>query len=109
MSQIWIENTHQQLCAVYNHGEVLRKVDHYGWCALRPKEYGSTIQTTCKPQNSADLVQYVAAVNWMRSSIPNCSKRVAPLKAELAKLLEGNSRKTKKYAAVVSLLHLWGP
>jgi hypothetical protein len=29
------------------------------------------LQTMYEPQNGADLVQYVAAVNWMRSSIPN--------------------------------------
>jgi hypothetical protein len=39
------------------------------------------LQTIHEPQNGADLVQYVAAVNWMRSAIPNYSKRVAPLQA----------------------------
>jgi hypothetical protein len=62
-----------------------------------------------QPQNGADLVQYVAAVNWMRSAIPNYSKRVSPLSAALAKAFEGKSRRTKKTAAAVSLLHLWGP
>jgi hypothetical protein len=37
------------------------------------------LQTMREPQNGADLVQYVAAVNWMRSAIPNYSKRVAAL------------------------------
>jgi hypothetical protein len=67
------------------------------------------LQTMQQPQNGADLVQYVAAVNWMRSAIPNYSKRVAPLQAALAKVFEGKSRRTKKAAAAVSLLHLWGP
>jgi hypothetical protein len=67
------------------------------------------LHTMCEPQNGADLVQYVAAVNWMRSAIPNYSKRVAPLQAALAKLFEGRSRRTKKDAAAMSLLHLWGP
>jgi hypothetical protein len=65
------------------------------------------LQTMQKPQNGTDLVQYVAAVNWMRSAIPNYSKRVAPLQATLAKVIEGKSRRTKKTAAAVSLLHLW--
>jgi hypothetical protein len=65
-----------------------------------------TIQVS---QNGADLVQYVAAVNWMRSAIPDYSKRVAPLQAALSKEFEGQSRRTKKAAAAVSLLHLWGP
>jgi hypothetical protein len=29
------------------------------------------LQAMQEPQNSADLIQYVAAVNWMRSAIPN--------------------------------------
>jgi RNase H-like domain found in reverse transcriptase len=67
------------------------------------------MQTLQEPHNGADLVQYVAAVNWMRSAIPNYSKCVAPLQAGLAKVFEGKSRRTKKAAAAVSLLHLWGP
>jgi hypothetical protein len=67
------------------------------------------LQTVQEPQNDADLVQYFAAVNWMRSAIPNYSKRVAPLQAALAKVLENESRRTKKAAAAVSLLHLCGP
>jgi hypothetical protein len=60
-------------------------------------------------QNGADFIQYVAAVNWMRSAMPNYSKPVAPCQAVLAKLLESKSRRIKKSAAAVSLLHLWGP
>jgi RNase H-like domain found in reverse transcriptase len=45
----------------------------------------------------------------MRSAISNYSKRVAPLQVVLAKLFDGKSRRTKKAAAAVSLLHLWGP
>jgi hypothetical protein len=64
------------------------------------------LQTIQEPQNGADLVQYIAAVNWMRSGIPNYSKRVLPPQAVLAKVFEGKSRRTKKAAAAVSLLHL---
>jgi RNase H-like domain found in reverse transcriptase len=67
------------------------------------------LQTMQQPQSGADLVQYVAAVDWMRSAIPNYSKRVAPLQAALAIVFEDKSRRTKKSAAVVSLIHLWGP
>jgi chloramphenicol 3-O-phosphotransferase len=62
------------------------------------------LQTMQEPQNGADLVQYVAAVNWMRSAFPNYSKRVAPFQAALAKVFEDKSRRTKKAAAAVSLL-----
>jgi RNase H-like domain found in reverse transcriptase/Reverse transcriptase (RNA-dependent DNA polymerase) len=67
------------------------------------------LQTMQEPQNGADLVQYVAAVNWMRNAIPNYSKRLAPLQATLAKLFEGKSRRTRKAAAAESLLRLWRP
>jgi hypothetical protein len=57
--------------------------------------------------DGVDLVQYVAAVNWMRSAIPNYSKLVSSLQAALAKVFESKRRRTKKAAAAVSLLHLW--
>jgi RNase H-like domain found in reverse transcriptase len=75
---------------------------------LDPKNM-EALQTMQEPQNGADLVQYVAAVYCIRSAIPNYSKRVAPLQAALAKVFEGKSRRTKKAAAAVLLLHLWGP
>jgi hypothetical protein len=77
---------------------------------LDPKNMRA-LQTMQEQQNGADLVQfqYVTAVNWMRSAIPNYSKRVAPLQAVLAKVFEGKCRRTKKTAAAVSLLHLWRP
>jgi RNase H-like domain found in reverse transcriptase len=65
--------------------------------------------TMDESQNGADLVQYVAVVNWMRSAIPNYSKRVAALQAALAKVFKDKSRRTEKVAAAVPLLHLWGP
>jgi hypothetical protein len=67
------------------------------------------LQTMQEPQNGADFIQYDAAVNWMLSAIPNYSKRVAPLQAALAKVFESKSRRTKKAAFAVSLLHFWGP
>jgi hypothetical protein len=67
------------------------------------------LQTMREPQNGADLVQYVSAVIFMRSAIPNYLKRLVILQAALAKVFEGKSRRTKKAAAAVTLLHLWGP
>jgi hypothetical protein len=57
------------------------------------------LQTMCESQNGTDLVQYVAAVNWIRSAIFNYSKRVVPLHAALAKLFEGKSRGNKKISS----------
>jgi hypothetical protein len=64
------------------------------------------LQTMQEPQNGADFVQYVAAVNLMRSATPNYSARVAPLQAALAKVFGDKSRRTRKAAAAVLLLHL---
>jgi hypothetical protein len=72
---------------------------------INPKNM-EALHTISEPQNGADLVEYAAAVNWMRSVIPNCSKRVVPCQAALAKVFEVKSRRTKKDAAAVSLLHL---
>jgi RNase H-like domain found in reverse transcriptase len=109
MSEIYIEAARQQVRVVCNHDEFsLRKVVHQGWSTFRPKEYGSAANNA-RAVEWCDLVQYVAAVNWMRSAIPNYSNRVAPLQAALAKVFEGKNRRTKKAAAAVSLLHLWGP
>jgi hypothetical protein len=66
------------------------------------------LQTMPEPLNGADLVQYVVTENWMRSAIPNYSKRVAPLQEALAKVFEGKIRRASKAAAAVSLLHPWG-
>jgi hypothetical protein len=108
MSRAWIEAARQQVRVVCIHGEVLWKFDKKGGVHFDPKIM-EALQTMQEPQNGADLVQYVPAVNWMRSAIPNYSKRVAPLQAAQAKLFEGKSRRTNKAAAAVSLLHLWGP
>jgi hypothetical protein len=108
MSGACIEAARQQVRAFCNHGEVLWKVNHKYGVPFDPKNM-EALQTMPKPQNGVDLVQYVAAVNWIRSAIPNYSKRVASPQVELAKLFERRSRRTKKAAAAVSLLHLWGP
>jgi hypothetical protein len=54
------------------------------------------LQTMREPQNGADLAQYVAAVNWMRSAIPNYSKHVAPLQAPLAQVFEDKAAGRRK-------------
>jgi hypothetical protein len=93
---------------VCNNNEVLRKIDHQEWYFFDPKNM-EALQTMCEPQNGNVLLQYVAAVNWMRSAILNYSKRAASLQAALAKVFEGKSRRTKIAAAAVSLLHLLVP
>jgi RNase H-like domain found in reverse transcriptase len=108
MSGAWIESARQQMRVVASKlrycGRLITKVG----VRFDPKNMAA-LQTMQEPQNGANLVQYVAAVNWMRSAIPNYSKRVAPLQAALAKVFEVKSCRKKKAAATVSLLHLWGP
>jgi RNase H-like domain found in reverse transcriptase len=106
MSEVWIEAARQQIHVACNRGAVLWKVDYQTCSTFRPKEHGSAAENAWAAEC---LVQYVAAVNWMRSAIPNYSKRVAPLQAALAKVIEGKSRRTNKAAAAVSLLPYWGP
>jgi hypothetical protein len=43
------------------------------------------LQMMSEPQSSADFVEYVVAVEFMRRAILNYSKRAAPLKEALAK------------------------
>jgi hypothetical protein len=68
-------------------------VRYCGWLITKngvrfdPKNM-EALQTMQEPQNGADLVQYVAAVKWMRGAIPNYSKRVAPPQAALVKVFE---------------------
>jgi hypothetical protein len=59
-------------------------VRYFGWLITKdgvcfdPNNM-EALKTMQEPQNGADLVQYVATVNWMRRAIPNYSKHVAPL------------------------------
>jgi hypothetical protein len=108
MPGAWIEAARQQVRVFLNNSAVLGRLITKDGVRFDLKSM-EALQTMQGPQNGADLVQYVAAVNWMRSAIPNYSKRVAPLQAALAKVFEGLSRRTKKSAAAVSLLHLLGP
>jgi hypothetical protein len=39
----------------------------------------STLQQMGIPQNGGDLIQYVAALNWIRSSMPLFAEKAAPL------------------------------
>jgi hypothetical protein len=94
-ANVWIEALRQQVCVfattVRHCGRLITKVG----ARFDPKNM-ETLQTSREQWNGAYLVQYIAAVNWMRSAIPNYSKRVAPLQAALAKGFEGKRRRTKK-------------
>jgi hypothetical protein len=59
----------------------------------------AALQNMEEPKTGADLVKYVAAVNWMRSAIPNFAERVSPLQAVFNKGFDGKTRRTKKQHA----------
>jgi hypothetical protein len=69
------------------------------------KEHGSAADNA-RAAERRRLGSVCRGSNWMRSAIPNYSKRVAPLQAALANVFEDKSCWTKKAAAAESLLHL---
>jgi hypothetical protein len=66
-----------------------------------------TLQHMGTPQNGGDLVQYVAALNWMRSSVPLFAEKVAPLQDLLEVVYNEAKGRTKKKATSVSLEGRW--
>jgi hypothetical protein len=67
----------------------------------------STLQHMGAPQNGGDLVQYVAALNWMRSSLPLFAEKAAPLQDLLELVYKEEKGRTKKKATSVSLEGRW--
>lgn len=67
----------------------------------------STLQQMGTPQNGGDLVQYVAALNWMRSSLPLFAEKAAPLQDLLEVVYKEAKGRTKKKATSVSLEGKW--
>jgi RNase H-like domain found in reverse transcriptase len=108
MSEIWIEAARQQCVLFATTVQYCGRLNTKDGVCFDPKNM-EALQTMHVPQNCADLVQYVAAINWMRSGISNYSKRVASLQAALVKMFESKSRRTKRAAAAVPLLHHWRP
>ncbi len=56
---------------------------------------------------AAELMQFLAAANWMRDSIPEFAATMGPLQALLTQAMAGLKRRTKKAAAKVTLAKLW--
>jgi hypothetical protein len=67
----------------------------------------STLQHMGTPQNGGDLVQYVAALNWMRSSLPLFAEKAAPLQDLMEVVYQEAKGRTKKKATSVSLEGKW--
>jgi RNase H-like domain found in reverse transcriptase/Reverse transcriptase (RNA-dependent DNA polymerase) len=67
----------------------------------------STLQQMGTPQNGGDLVQYVAALNWIRSSLPLFAEKDAPLHDLLEVVYKAAKGRAKKKATSVSLEGRW--
>jgi RNase H-like domain found in reverse transcriptase len=67
----------------------------------------SALQQMGTPQNGGDLVQYVAALNWMRSSLRLIAEKAAPLQDILEVVYKEAKGRTKKKATSVSLEGRW--
>ena len=61
-----------------------------------------------RPELAADLLQFTFALNWMRTSIPNYSKLVAPLLELLEECYKEVGGRTKKKLGKLSLTSKWG-
>jgi hypothetical protein len=59
------------------------------------------------PQNGGDLVQYVAALNWMRSSLQLFAEKAAQLQDLLEAVYKEAKGSIKKKATLVSLEGRW--
>jgi hypothetical protein len=67
----------------------------------------TTLQHMGTPQNGGGLVQYVAALNWMRSSLPLFAEKAVPLQDLLEVVYKKSKGRTKKKATSVSLEGKW--
>jgi hypothetical protein len=67
----------------------------------------STLEHMGTPQNGGDMVQYVAALNWMRSSLPLFAEKSAPLQDILEEICKEAKGRTKNKTTSVSLEGRW--
>jgi hypothetical protein len=67
----------------------------------------TTLQHMGTPQNGGYLVQYVAALNRMRSSLPLFAEKAAPLQDLLEVVYKEAKARTQRKATSVSLEGKW--
>ena len=49
-----------------------------------------------RPQTASELMQFLQAANWLRTSLPRMAEVVQPLRVFLEQLMAGASRRTKR-------------
>ena len=60
------------------------------------------------PEKANELQQFICAANWMRTSIPEYAKVVAPLHSLMEQCYTQCKKRTKRPVRSVSLTNLWG-
>ena len=66
------------------------------------------LQDMDRPETAADLMQFVCAMNWLRSSLPDYVRVMAPLSNLLERLLASQTKRTKNHAKRIKLdANIW--
>ena len=52
-----------------------------------------------RPQTASELMQFLQAAKWLRTSLPRMAEVVEPLRVFLKQLMAGASRRTKRVAS----------
>ena len=73
---------------MYSNGEVKHDSDRLGWLA-----------NMRRPSTAGELMQFLQALNWLRTSLPQMAAVVAPLRELLESYMAGNPRRTKRVAS----------
>ena len=89
---------------------------HVSWCGrlisqegirFDPRNFAALLEMQ-EPVTGADLQQFLCAVNWMRSAIPEFTKLIAPLAALMETVYTEAGGRTKKAVLRISLKqNLW--
>jgi hypothetical protein len=66
-----------------------------------------TIKTILTPETGADLLQFLCAGNWMRTSLPEYSALVAPLHEVMNAVYEKAGNRTTRAVKRIDLAQLW--
>ena len=57
-----------------------------------------------RPETAAELMKFLQAMNWLRTSLPRMAEVVAPLRLFLEELMTGAARRTKRVAKTALFL-----
>ena len=57
-----------------------------------------------RPEATAELMKFLQAMNWLRTSLPRMAEVVAPLRLFLEELMTGAARRTKRVAKTALFL-----